>query len=113
MPRTLVVLAWLTLALQFALSLEGPLSRGEGVLPGIISYFGYFTILTNGFCAFVMTAHVMPKRTGRFPTYLRRAGVATTAAASILIVATVYHLVLRSTWTPVRASASHHSSSPE
>jgi hypothetical protein len=100
MPRTLVVLAWLTLALQFWLSLQGPLGRGEGIWPGIVSYLGYFTILTNGFCAFVMTAHVWPKWSGRFPAFLRRAGVATAAAASIFIVATVYHLVLRSTWTP-------------
>jgi len=100
MPRTLTVLAWLTLALQFALSLQGPLERGEGIWPGIINYFGYFTILTNGFCAFVMTAHLWTRWQGRFATFLRRAGVATSAAASIFIVATVYHLVLRTTWTP-------------
>jgi hypothetical protein len=100
MPRTLVVLAWVTLALQFALSLEGPLGRGEGIMAGIVDYLGYFTILTNGFCAFVMTAHVRPRWSGRFPTFLRRAGVATSAASSIFIVATVYHLLLRTTWTP-------------
>lgn len=100
MPRTLVVLAWLTLALQFGLSLQGPLERGEGIWPGIINYFGYFTILTNGFCAFVMTAHIWPRWSGRFATFLRRSGVATSAAASIFIVATVYHLLLRNTWTP-------------
>jgi hypothetical protein len=100
MPRTLVVLAWITLALQFALSLQGPLGRGEGIWPGIINYLGYFTILTNGYCALVMTAHVLPRWRGRFADFLRRDGVSTAAAASIFIVAIVYHLVLRSTWMP-------------
>jgi hypothetical protein len=99
-PRSLVVLAWLTLVLQFALCIQAPLFRGEGIWPGVGHYVGFFTILTNGLCALVMTAHVHPGWRGRFAAFLRRPGVATSAAASIFIVATVYHLVLRTTWMP-------------
>jgi hypothetical protein len=99
-PRTLVVLAWLTLVLQFALCIQGPLGRGEGIWPGVDHYFGYFTILTNGLCALVMTSNVYAGWRGRFATFLRRPGVATSAAGSILLVATVYHAVLRTTWMP-------------
>jgi hypothetical protein len=100
MLRALVVIAWITLVVQLGIAIQGPLGRGEGVLRGIINYLGYFTILTNGFCALAMTARALPNWRSRFAAFLRRNGTVTTAAGSIAIVSTVYHTILARTWNP-------------
>lgn len=43
----LAALAWSGVLLQFYLSLHSALENGKGVGGGLVSYFGYFTILTN------------------------------------------------------------------
>jgi hypothetical protein len=61
MPRALIALvaalAWLTVGTQFILSIRTGVANGSGVVGGIVSYFGYFTLLTNILCAAILTAH--------------------------------------------------------
>lgn len=105
----LATAAWLTVGTQFWLSIRTALSDGGSVLDGIVSYFGYFTLLTNILCAAVVTAWVPVSRVrsdelesrSRGPgALLRRSGVMTTAATAIIIVGAVYHLLLAHLWDP-------------
>ena len=105
MPRLLAVLAWLTVSTQFYLSVSGAVADGSGALQGVVNYFGYFTLITNILCAAILTAHGWGGADGSaadkgLGAFLRRPGVATTAATAIIIVGVVYHLILASQWDP-------------
>jgi hypothetical protein len=107
MPRPitqlLAVLAWLTVGVQFYLSVSGAIADGSGAFRGVVNYFGYFTLITNILCAGILAAHgwggAQPT-SGGLGGFLRRPGVATTAATAIIIVGVVYHLILASQWDP-------------
>lgn len=99
MPRLLAVLAWLTVSVQFYLSVNGAIEDGSGALRGVVNYFGYFTLITNILCAAILAAHGWGG-SSRLSSFLRRPGVATTAATAIIIVGVVYHLILASQWDP-------------
>lgn len=103
MPAPLLALlaaaGWLTVGTQFVLSIRASLSNGGSAWSGIVSYFGYFTLLTNILCAAVLTAHWLGGDSGG-RAFLRSPGVTTTAATSIIVVGVVYHLLLASTWSP-------------
>lgn len=114
MPRALIAivaaLAWLTVGTQFILSIRTGVANGNGVVGGIVSYFGYFTLLTNILCAAILTAHAGARRgervtgSGSEPhalgAFLRLPAVASTAATAIIIVGVVYHLLLAALWNP-------------
>lgn len=92
MARALAVLGGVAMALQLYLSLRTQMLQGHSAAYGLFLYLGYFTILTNGFCAVVATAHAR----GKAP-----AGWVTTAAAvSIAMVGSLYFLLLRDQWDP-------------
>ncbi len=99
MTRLLALLAWLTVTTQFYLSVSGAIADGSGAFRGMVNYFGYFTLTTNILCAGILAAHGWVG-SSRLSTFLRRPGVATTAATAIIIVGTVYHLILASQWDP-------------
>jgi len=99
MPRLLAVLAWLTVTTQFYLSVSGAIADGSGAFRGVVDYFGYFTLITNILCAGILAAHGWGG-SSRLSAFLRRPGVATTAATAIIIVGVVYHLILASQWNP-------------
>jgi hypothetical protein len=92
-------LGWLAVGTQFGLSIRSGIANGHGAWHGVVEYFGYFTLLTNILCAAILTAFIRNPEsgTGRF---LRRPGVVTAAAASIIVVGVVYHLLLASQWNP-------------
>jgi hypothetical protein len=107
MPRLLAVLAWLTVTTQFYLSVSRAIADGNGALHGVVDYFGYFTLITNILCAAILAAHGWGSSNGQaagaekgLGAFLRRPGVATTAATAIIIVGVVYHLILASQWNP-------------
>jgi len=126
MPRLLTqllaVLAWLTVGTQFYLSVSGAIADGSGAFRGVVNFFGYFTLITNILCAGIFSAHGFGAATprakdsgasdaagggalgsglgGGLGAFLRRPGVATTAATAIIIVGVVYHLILASLWSP-------------
>ena len=73
---------------------------GKGYGFALVQYVGFFTILTNGLCAVVFTAHAWHGGQGALWRGLRSAWFATSAACSIVVVGAVYFLVLRHLWQP-------------
>jgi len=94
----LAAVGWTALALQLWIAVSGALRADESVGRAIVEYLGYFTILTNGFCALILTAR--STATGGPLDFFRRNGTTTCALTAILIVGVVYHFVLRSQWDP-------------
>jgi hypothetical protein len=91
-------LGWFALGLQFYLSVRLGLANGNGLLGGVVSYFSYFTILTNGLAAIALTAAALPRNPAL--AFYRRPGTVTTIAASMIVVGSVYALILRHLWQP-------------
>ena len=91
--------AWLGLGLQLVLSIRLSYRSDHPSLAGaLISYFGYFTILTNLFVALVSTAQAAGGGPGAQTLAQRTlAGCATT---SIVFVCASYHFLLREVWSP-------------
>jgi len=98
-PRLLAIAAWFGVLLQLWLSVRLALANGSSVIGGLITYFGYFTILTNIFVALVGTAGTLSRRApDRSLLYSLPAVGCSTAA--ILVVGISYHALLREIWAP-------------
>ncbi|BFI94729.1 MAG: hypothetical protein RSP_02390 [Rhodanobacter sp.] len=93
------LLGWLTLALQLVLTIQTSIANGQDGWSGVWVYLGYFTILTNGLVALVLTAEACRWR-GAVGRFLVRADVQAATAMNIVIVALVYNLMLRQLWQP-------------
>src|ERR1700678_1772802 len=95
----LTALAWCGVLLQLYLSLHSAIAHGTGVVAGLVSYFGYFTILTNLLvCVSLTTTLIAPASSpGRF---FARSDVTAGVATSIVFVGLAYHILLRNTWNP-------------
>jgi hypothetical protein len=87
------------LAIQLWLSLRIASVNGKTVGAGLVSYFGYFTILTNLFVALAATLPLVApaSRPGRWFARTAVFGCAVTAIAGVGI---SYHLLLRQVWNP-------------
>src|ERR1700722_17721525 len=96
---TLAALAWLGVLLQLYLSLHSAIANGKGVIGGIVSYFGYFTILTNILVCFCLTLPLLAPASspGRF---FARSDVTAGVATSIVFVGLAYYFLLRNVWNP-------------
>ncbi len=92
-------LGWTALALQFYLSTHLAINRGNGFLGGLITYFSYFTILTNILVALALTAPLVRVRSS-LAEFLSRPTVNTGIAASIALVGIAYALLLAHIWDP-------------
>jgi hypothetical protein len=95
----LAALAWFSVLLQLFITLHSNIENGKGVGSAIVSYLGYFTILTN---LLVCVALTMPpaaaaSTAGRF---FARSDVTAGVATSIVFVSLAYHFLLRNTWNP-------------
>lgn len=99
MVITLAALAWFGVLLQLYLSLHSAIENGKGVVGGLVSYFGYFTIVTNLLvCISLTTPQLAPASSaGRF---FARSDVTAGVATSIVFVGLAYHLLLRNVWNP-------------
>src|ERR1700722_12511914 len=88
---------WFALALQLYLMLvQAP---GSERLGGGITFFSFFTILTNILTALVFSAVALQPR-GGWGQWLRQPPVQAAAAVYIAIVGMVYQLLLRQLWNP-------------
>ena len=97
----LAVLGWTALVMQGWISITRHIALGNGAAYGVMMYTGYFTILTNAFCATVATALALgPQATANW-RWWRQPEKVTAAAVSILLVGVVYHLLLRDIHHPV------------
>jgi hypothetical protein len=95
----LAALAWFAVLLQLSVTLHSTLLSGKGLFGGIVSYFGYFTILTNLLVCLSLTLPLAGPSTaaGRF---FARSDVTAGVATSIVFVGLAYHFLLRNTWNP-------------
>jgi hypothetical protein len=95
----LAALAWFSVLLQLYVTLHSTLQNGKGVGGGIVSFLGYFTILTNLLVSVSLSMPLIaPASTaGRF---FARSDVTAGVATSILFVGLAYHFLLRNTWNP-------------
>lgn len=98
MLRTVAAIIGLAaLILQYWLVMTG--DTGPDSLNRTINFFSYFTILTN-IIVFLSFATVVSMPNSGMGEFLNRANVRTAIAAYIVVVAIVYHLVLRDLWSP-------------
>jgi len=102
-PRLVAIVAWFGLLLQLWLSVRLALANGSPVIGGLITYFGYFTILTNIFVALVCTAGSLGRRATPDCSFLYRLPAVGCSTAAIVVVAIGYHALLREVWMPQRA----------
>jgi hypothetical protein len=93
----IATIGWFALALQAVLLLDQADSLGQSRAELAIRFISYFTILTNTFCAAVMTSIATEARILR---PLRTANARMAAAVYIAVVAIVYALILRALWNP-------------
>jgi hypothetical protein len=91
------LVGWFALALQLYLMLVR--ASGPERLGAVITYFSFFTILTNILTASVFTAVVLQLQ-GRWGQLLRGPSVQAASAVYIAIVGMVYQLLLRQLWNP-------------
>ncbi len=95
----LAVAAWFGVLLQLWLSIRLALVNGTPVISGLVSYLGYFTVLTNIFVALVCTAGSLRQHPPRCSSLYRLPLVGCSTAA-ILVVGIGYHALLRESWNP-------------
>jgi hypothetical protein len=95
----LAALAWLSVLLQLFLTIHSNIENGKGVLGGLVSFLGYFTILTNLLVCIALTVPLSTPSSapGRF---FARSDVTAGVATSIAFVGLAYHFLLRNTWNP-------------
>lgn len=97
----LAVLGWTALVVQAFISIGRHVALGNGAAYGVMMYTGYFTILTNAWCAMVATALALGPRASPQWRWWREPDKVTAAAVSILLVGVIYHLLLRKIHHPV------------
>ncbi len=90
-------LGWFALILQLYLMLINRPSGGT-MLREVVTFFGFFTILTNLLVALVFSSIALQRR-----GFFSSTSVQAATAGYIAIVAIVYQLLLRALWNPVGA----------
>lgn len=95
----LTALAWFSVLLQLFITLQSTMQNGKGIGGGIVSFLGYFTILTNLLVCVALTMPLVAAAStaGRF---FARSDVTAGVATSIVFVSLAYHFLLRNTWNP-------------
>ena len=92
-------LAWLSMILQFYLSITLSINQGLGGLVATVKYFCFFTILTNILVALAYTVPLILPRS-RWGQFFSNANVRTAIAVYIALVNLIYSIALRHVWTP-------------
>jgi hypothetical protein len=95
----IAALAWFGLFAQYGVVAAAALARDRSLVVATISYFGFFTILTNLLIAVGLTWWVVAPRS-RAGAFFGRPGTTAATALYIVIVAVVYSLLLRRLWHP-------------
>ncbi|QAX86709.1 hypothetical protein C2E19_23935 [Pseudomonas sp. DTU12.3] len=93
------VLGWAGLGIQMYLVLYYRLSSGGSLMGGLMSYFSYFTVLTNIGVATVLTCAVTERETAARRWFLQP-WVSSGVAVSIVVVSLGYNVLLRSLFRP-------------
>ncbi|MBK8553890.1 MAG: Pr6Pr family membrane protein [Ignavibacteria bacterium] len=86
---------WFALILQLYLSL----SQADSRLSEFIKYISFMTIWTNFIVALTLTFQIKPTES-KVSKFSRKPAVLGGVLVYIIVVALVYHLILRSVWNP-------------
>lgn len=95
----LAILGWSGLAIQLELVLFARWQSGASVLGGLVSYFSFFTILSNTLAASVLT-YAADSRPSKGRSFFLQPWVSSGIAVSIIVVGVAYSLLLRQLWQP-------------
>ena len=95
----MAILGWGALAIQLELVLFARWESGASLVGGLMSYFSYFTIITNTLAAIVLT-YAADTRPSRCRAFFLQPWVASGIAVSIIVVGVAYSLLLRQLWQP-------------
>ena len=90
---------WLALLLQFPLTIGTSLSNGMSVFGAVITYFSFFTILTNLMVTLGLTVLLWAPKS-RLGHFFSRPVVTAGTTIYISFVGLVYSLLLRNLWDP-------------
>ena len=93
------VLGWAGLGIQLYLIFFARLSLGASLLGGLVSFFSYFTVLTNTLVAVVLTCAVTDRESTARRWFLQP-WVSSGIAVSIAVVGLAYSILLRHLWHP-------------
>jgi hypothetical protein len=93
------VLGWTALSIQMYLTLYYRWSGGGSLLGGLMSYFSYFTVLTNMLVAVVLTC-AATRRESAARRWFLQPWVSSGVAVSIVLVSVAYNLLLRHLFRP-------------
>ncbi|HEX3396544.1 MAG TPA: Pr6Pr family membrane protein [Steroidobacteraceae bacterium] len=92
-------LAWIGVLLQLFVTLHANIENGNGVVGGLISFLGYFTILTNLLVCISLTIPLVAPSSAP-GGFFARSDVTAGVATSIAFVGLAYYFLLRQTWSP-------------
>ena len=95
----MAILGWGALAIQLELVLFARWESGASLVGGLMSYFSYFTIITNTLAAIVLT-YAADTRPSSGRAFFLQPWVASGIAVSIIVVGAAYSLLLRQLWQP-------------
>ncbi|MDD0970650.1 MULTISPECIES: Pr6Pr family membrane protein [Pseudomonas] len=93
------VLGWAGLGIQLYLIFFARLSVGASLLGGLVSFFSYFTVLTNTLVVVVLTCAVTDRESAARRWFLQP-WVSSGIAVSIAVVGLAYSILLRHLWHP-------------
>jgi len=93
------VLGWAGLGIQLYLIFFARLSVGASLLGGVVSFFSYFTVITNTLVAVVLTCAVTDRESAARRWFLQP-WVSSGIAVSIAVVGLAYSILLRHLWHP-------------
>ncbi|WP_409316053.1 Pr6Pr family membrane protein [Pseudomonas sp. KCJK9016] len=96
---SVAVLGWVGLGIQLYLIFFARLSIGASLLGGLVSFFSYFTVITNTLVAVVLTCAVTDRESAARRWFLQP-WVSSGIAVSIAVVALAYSILLRHLWHP-------------
>ena len=92
-------LGWAGLSIQLYLIFIARLSVDASLLGGLVSFFSYFTVLTNTLVATVLTCAVTSRESAA-RRWLLQPWVSSGVTVSIVVVGLAYSLLLRHLWHP-------------
>ncbi|MBV6822348.1 Pr6Pr family membrane protein [Pseudomonas sp. PD9R] len=93
------VLGWAGLSIQLYLIFYSRWTLEASLLGGLMSYFSYFTVLSNTLVATVLTCELTPRESAARRWFLQP-WVSSGIAVSIVVVGLAYNVLLRHLWHP-------------
>ncbi|MHC8368392.1 Pr6Pr family membrane protein [Pseudomonas sp. ZT5P21] len=93
------VLGWAGLSIQLYLIFYSRWTLGASLLGGLMSFFSYFTVLTNTLVATVLTCELTSRESAARRWFLQP-WVSSGIAVSIAVVGLAYNVLLRHLWHP-------------